>query len=353
MARLMIGQAAPLSLPSLTDVVFYRNVFSIIGVNNEPINRELKMKKILLAGVASLATLLPGIAAAEYPEKPVEFIVPWPPGDLEDVLTRMIAEDFSAKYGVPAAVVNKPGGGGGPFPGAIEAAAAPADGYTVGSFVMGVPVVGPNIGIPELNPFPFEPLGAFVTYPFVIVTGGNAPYQTMDELAAHAQDNDVVLGHFGAPLVPTKVTLALAKTKGFSYGSDAAFDNLDCNTLASGDVDVMNTTLQLVLPCLDDITVLASVTKERIPLAPDAPTVAEMAPELDMALWNGLFIHKDTPADVREKIIAVAKETMASDRALKLAADTGASVYWEGPADTIARIESNKAVMGVANGMLE
>ena len=311
------------------------------------------MKKILLAGAAALAVTLPGALVAEYPEKPVEFIVPWPPGDLEDVLTRMIAEDFSAKYGVPAAVVNKPGGGGGPFPGAIEAAAAPADGYTVGSFVMGVPVVGPNIGIPELNPFPFEPLGAFVTYPFVIVAGGNAPYDDIDGLAAHAQDNDVVLGHFGAPLVPTKVTLAMSKAKGFSWGSDAAFDNLDCNTLASGDVDVMNTTLQLVLPCLDSIKVLASVTSERISLTPDAPTVAELVPELDMDLWNGLFIHKDTPADVREKIVAVAKETMASDRAQKLAADTGASVYWQGPEDTAARIESNKAVMGVANGMLE
>lgn len=311
------------------------------------------MKKFLLAGAAALAMTMPAALVAEYPEKPVEFIVPWPPGDLEDVLTRMIAEDFSAKYGVPAAVVNKPGGGGGPFPGAIEAAAAPADGYTVGSFVMGVPVVGPNIGIPELNPFPFEPLGAFVTYPFVIVAGGDAPYDDIDGLAAHAADNDVVLGHFGAPLVPTKVTMAMAKAKGFSWGSDAAFDNLDCNTLASGDVDVMNTTLQLVLPCLDDIKVLAAVTTDRIPLTPDAPTVAELVPELNMALWNGLFIHKDTPADVREKIIAVAKETMASDRAQKLAADTGGAVYWQGPEETNARIESNKAVMAVANGMLE
>lgn len=52
-----------------------------------------------------------GGAVAEYPGKPVSFIVPWPPGDLEDVLTRMIAGDFQAAYGVPAAVVNKPGGG--------------------------------------------------------------------------------------------------------------------------------------------------------------------------------------------------------------------------------------------------
>ena len=193
------------------------------------------MKKTLLAGAAALAALMPGVAAAEYPEKPVEFVVPWPPGDAEDVLTRMIAEDFQNTYGVPAAVVNKPGGGGGPFPGAVEVAKSPADGYTVGSFILAVPVIGPNIGIPELNPNPFEPLGAFMTYPFVIVSSKNAPYASIDELAAHAQDNDVVLGHFGAPLIPTKVTFALAKQKGFSFAADAAFDILDCNSLASGD----------------------------------------------------------------------------------------------------------------------
>ena len=73
------------------------------------------MQKTLIAGAVALTALMPGLATAEYPEKPVEFVVPWPPGDLEDVLTRMIAEDFQAEYGVPAAVVNKPGGGGGPF----------------------------------------------------------------------------------------------------------------------------------------------------------------------------------------------------------------------------------------------
>lgn len=311
------------------------------------------MKKTLIASVAALAAILPGVAAAEYPEKPVEFVVPWPPGDLEDVLTRMIAEDFQAKYGVPAAVVNKPGGGGGPFPGAIDVANAPADGYTVGSFIIAVPVVGPNIGIPELSPNPFEPLGTFLTYPFVIVAGENAPYDDIDGLAAHAKENDVVLGHFGAPLVPTKVTLALAKAKGFSYASDAAFDALDCNTLASGDVDVINTTLQLVLPCLDKVKVLTSIGEERIPLTPDAPTVAELAPDLNIALWNGLFVNKDTPADVREKIIAVASETMKSERAQKLAAETGALVYWQSAEDSTARIEADIAAMGKINAALE
>lgn len=286
------------------------------------------MKRVFFALMLSLFLFVP-LAQAEYPERPVTFIVPWPPGDLEDVLTRMIADEFQKTYGVPAAVVNKPGGGGGPFPGAVEVAVAPADGYTVGSFIIAVPTIGPVIGIPELSPNPFEPLGIFLTYPFVIVAGEQAPYGDMQGLAEHAQSNDVALGHFGAPLIPTQVTLALAREMGFSYGSDAAFDALDCNTLASGDVDVMNTTLQLVLPCMDKVKILASIGNERIGLTPDVPTVAELAPNLDVALWNGLFVHKDTPQDAREKIIAVAEKVALSDAAKKLAGETGALIYWQ------------------------
>jgi tripartite-type tricarboxylate transporter receptor subunit TctC len=304
-----------------------------------------KLAKPLTAAALALAAMA-GAAIAEYPEKPVEFVVPWPPGDLEDVLTRMIAEDFQAAYGVPAAVVNKPGGGGGPFPGAIEVANAPADGYTIGSFIIPIPVVGPQIGIPELNPDPFEPLGNFLTYPFVIAAGANSPYDDIQGLADHAKSNDVVLGHFGAPLVPTKVTMGLAKEMGFSFASDAAFDMLDCNTLASGDVDVINTTLQLILPCLGDVKVLASVGSERIPLTPNTPTVAEIAPDMNVSLWNGLFVHKDTPQDVREKIIAVASKTVMSERAQKLAAETGALVYWQSADEVKEQIASDIETLG-------
>ena len=103
-------------------------------------------------------------------------------------------------------------------------------------------------------------------------------------------------GHFGAPLIPTKVTLAYAKGAGFEWGSDAAFDMLDCNSLASGDADVINTTLQLILPCLDDVKVLASVTGEGISLTPDSPTVGEVNPDLALALWNG---HSSTRTRLR------------------------------------------------------
>ena len=312
----------------------------------------MKFNTLLGGALAVAMAAMGGAAVAEYPEKPVSFIVPWPPGDLEDVLTRMIAEDFQAEYGVSAAVVNKPGGGGGPFPGAIEVAQAPADGYTIGSFVIGVPVVGHQIGIDELTPARFDPLGIFLTYPVVIATKGDAPYSNMDELAAYAKDNAVALGHFGDPLTPTQVTKALAVSKGFEWGSDAAFDALDCNTLASGDADVINTTLQLILPCLDQVKVLVSITDERISLVPDAPTAGEVDPNLDIALWNGLFVTKETPQDVRDKIIKVAQKTVTSDRAQAIAKETGALVYWQGAEDSAARVAKDIETVARIGAML-
>lgn len=302
------------------------------------------MKKTILSA-ACAAIAFASTAFAEYPEKPVSFIVPWPPGDLEDVLTRIIASEFQEMYGVPTAVVNKPGGGGGPFPGAVEVATAPADGYTIGSFVTDVPIGGPNIGIPELTPNPFEPVGIFLTYPFVIAASKSAPFANWEELTTYAAENDVALGHFGSFLPPTQVTFAAAVESGFDFASEAAFDALDCNTLASGDVDVINTTLQLILPCLDDVNVLLSIGSERISLTPDSPTVSEVHPELGLSLWNGLFVHKDVPAEAREKISTAAQKALQSDKAQAMIEETGALIYWQDAEESRVQIEADTATI--------
>ena len=309
------------------------------------------MKTRLTLAAALTALALP--AMADYPNQPVSFIVPWPPGDLEDVLTRMIADQMQADHGVAAAVVNRPGGGGGPFPGAIDVATAKPDGYTVGSFVLDVALVGHEIGIPELAPEKFDPVGIFLNYPFILATKKNAPYKSMAELVEHAKSNPVAVGHFGIVTSPAQVTMAMAKTMGFEWGSDAAFDALDCNTLASGDADVINTTVQLVLPCLNDLTVLVALTDNRIPILPDVPTIGEIAPDIAMSSWNGLFVHKDTPQEVRDVLAEVTKKAMASERAQQLAKDTGAEVYFLDAAGSAARIEKDKATLGRIMALIE
>ena len=297
------------------------------------------MKKLAYAAALAASGVLAGAApaAADYPEGPVQFIVPWPPGDFEDILTRMIAAKMTEMHGVPASVVNRPGGGDGPFPGALEVLDGPTDGSLVGSFVIGVPIVGPviDIGIEEDS---FTPVGIFLTYPFVLAASGDAPYSNMAELAAHAQDNDVVLGHFGAGLTPTRASFAAAKLMDFEFADDAAFDMLDCNTLSSGDADVINTTLALIEPCLGEINVLANIGAEPIGKLDGVDTLAAQSGINDLELWNGLFVKKGTSQEVIDVLAAVAEATMMSAEAQQLMAETGARVYWQGMEDSMARI---------------
>ena len=300
------------------------------------------MKRILAAVMLCMFSLIiTNPVRADYPTGPVQFIVPWPPGDFEDVLTRMIAKNMQDATGVSASVVNRPGGGDGPFPGALEVLEAPSDGSVVGSFVIGVPVVGPkiDIGITEDS---FVPVGIFLTYPFVLAASGDAPYSNMAELAAHAKGNDVVLGHFGAGLTPTQASFAAAAKMGFSFADDSAFDMLDCNTLSSGDADVINTTLALIEPCLGEINVLANIGSEPIGKLPGVQTLAAQADINDLELWNGLFVTKGTPQDVIDKLAEIGEATMASDEAQQLMKETGARVYWQGMAESMARIDEDR-----------
>ena len=300
------------------------------------------MKKILAAVMLCMFSLMvTNPVRADYPTGPVQFIVPWPPGDFEDILTRMIAKNMQKATGVSASVVNRPGGGDGPFPGALEVLEAPSDGSVVGSFVIGVPVVGPkiDIGIEEDS---FVPVGIFLTYPFVLAASGDAPYSNMAELAAHAKGNDVVLGHFGAGLTPTQASFAAAAKMGFSFADDSAFDMLDCNTLSSGDADVINTTLALIEPCLGEINVLANIGSEPIGKLPGVQTLASQAGINDLELWNGLFVTKGTPQEVIDKLAEIGKATMASDEAQQLMKETGARVYWQDMAESMARIDEDR-----------
>lgn len=117
-------------------------------------------------------------------------------------------------------------------------------------------------------------------------------------------------------------------------------------------MDVINTTIRLIMPCLDQVTILASVTGDCLPLAPDAPTVAELAPDLKLSLWNGLFVKQGTPQEVIDRMAAVARQTIASPRAQQFAAETGAQIYWQDQAASQAQIQSDIATMARISAVL-
>ena len=307
---------------------------------------------VLTATIAALSAAVlgvPSIAIAEYPQKPVSFIVQWAPSQLDDVLTRMIAEDFRDTYGNLAAVVNKSGSG----PSVVDVVANPADGYTVGSFVVGLPIDDFDVGIIGLVPETFEPLGIFMTHPFVLVASQDVPYSNITAMTNYASENKVVFGHAGESLPPTKSVIAFAKNAGFEWGGEIEVAKADCDTLAKGEADIISTTLQRIKPCLDDVKVLASITEGRNLQLPDTPTLGEIDPTLVLGFWNGLFVHKDTPTDIRDKIIDVVKTTVDSERAQTLVKDTGAIVYWQDAEQAAQRIVVDRGTLVEINKIIQ
>ena len=91
--------------------------------------------------------------------------------------------------------------------------------------------------------------------------------------------------------------------------------------------------------------VLAAVTGDRLPQAPDAPTVGEIVADLTLSLWNGLFVPNGTPQATIDRIAEVAQATIASERAQTFAAETGAQIYWQDTAAASAQIGSDIATM--------
>jgi len=139
---------------------------------------------------------------------------------------------------------------------------------------------------------------------------------------------------------------------GFEFADHSAFDLLDCNTLSAGDADVINTTLALIEPCLDEINVLGNIGAQPIAKLNGVKTIADQAGIAPIELWNGLFVTKGTPQEVIDTLAAVASKTMAGDEAQQLMAETGAAVYWQGMEESLARIDADRATSAEFDALL-
>ncbi|TCU24352.1 tripartite tricarboxylate transporter substrate binding protein [Rhizobium laguerreae] len=290
--------------------------------------------------IALLATTgMVGNVLAEYPQRPVTIIEPWPPGDVDDQLVRVIAEEFTKQTGVPAKVVNRPGGYG--VEGAQSVLSSAADGYTVGNFLVDIPTSYIIQGIAPFAREDMEVVGLNMNFPFILAAKKDAPYNNLAELAEYAKKNPVKLAHFGFETIPAQQTFEAARQLGFKFSTETGYDATDCTTLANGDADVMNSTVGLVLACKEDIKVLAAYTEKPISVFPEAPLLRDQITGPTFALWSGLFVPKGTPQEVKDLLGAIAEKAMMSEQVKQISATTGAEVYWRGSAEAQARIDKD------------
>jgi len=266
-----------------------------------------------------VATLLaaPALgAAAEWPEKPVTFVVPFPPGGSVDPLARLLGEKLSASLGQNFIVENRPGAAG--SIGAAVAARAPADGYTF-LFVFDTHAVNPAL-LPDL-PFDtekdLEPVMLVGTSPMVIVTLQSKPFQSFADVirAAKSDPGAVTYGTIGAGSLGN-LTMTLVQQEGafelthvpYKGGAPMTQDALGGHVdLAIGSVALLGEQIKS-----GRLRPLGVTGERRAKLLPDVPTLKEQGvAEFSALSWWAILAPSGTPAPITQRLHSELEKALA------------------------------------------
>ena len=307
----------------------------------------LTRRDALGAGLIGLALAISGPAQAQsWPSQNIRLVVPFPPGGSTDVLARRLAEGLRERLGQTVIVENR-GGAGGTIGSEFVAKSAP-DGYTLLMGVTGshgvAPSLYPNLGYQPLRDF--APISLLVSAPLVLVVNPEVPARTVKDFIALAKKEPDTLTYGtpgnGTSMHLTGVTFDLqAGTKLIHVpykGSAGALTDL-----LSGQIKSMFGDLLVVLPQIraGKINALAVTSKDRNPLLPDVPTMAEAGlPGFEVLSWQGLFAPAGTPPAVVERLSNEVRAVMESKDVKDFFAAQGFLVGASTPAEFTAFVGS-------------
>lgn len=281
-------------------------------------------------GLAVAASAQPGFAQ-DYPERPVEFIVPWSPGGGSDTLMRIVANGLPEYLGAEVPVINMPGVGG--TVGLAEAARRNADGYTISQVHEGL-LTATATGITDLTWHDFEPIALMTYSPQYLVTNDDQPFDTFEEFVTYAQENPgeltigVTLGgvpHLHAAMIAEAYDLDLAFVGYEGTGERIRAlvgGNLD---LAIGDIASSGQFVEN-----GDLVFLAVGSDERVEQTPDVPTFAEFGADLELAITRGIVAPAGTPEDVQATLESALAELAEDETFIERVNNAGAEVNFRG-----------------------
>ena len=283
----------------------------------------MKRSRFLRSAVTLAGALATGLlttsafAQADYPDKPVKIIVPFPPGGTSDVMGRMIAEELTKILKQPFIVENIGGAGG--VVGTERATKMTPDGYTL--ILTGV---GQNAVAHGLEPIPkynsntdFIHLTQIHTGPNVLVVNVNTPYKSVKDVVDFAKKNpgkldygytNAASGHMAMELF--KQTASIFMT-GIPYRGGGPM----LTDLLGGTIPMMFVNQDAALPHVKagKLRALAVTSAIRNVLYPDVPTIAESGYKgFEAMSWSGISALKGTPAPIVAKLEAATQQAMKS-----------------------------------------
>lgn len=265
------------------------------------------MLKRFLTGltVVLVAAVMSAGSAQDYPERPVQFIVPWSPGGGSDVLMRLVSNHVQPYLGAELPIINMPGVSG--TVGLLEASQRRPNGYTVAQVHEGL-LVAHHTGITPLNWDDFDPVASMTSSPQFLVVNASSPWQTFEEFVEHAKANPgeirmgVTLG--GIPHVHAAMIEEAAEIEFRYVGHEGTGERIRAVVGNNIDAAIGDIASALEFVRNGDLRFLATGSTERLPQTPEVPTLQELGYDLELSVNRGIVAPKGTP----EERIAVLEE---------------------------------------------
>ena len=275
-----------------------------------------------------LGVVMFGAQAQSWPQKPVRFIVPFPPGGATDISARLLGEKLSQIWGQQVIIENRGGAGG--SVGAAEAARAAPDGYTL-FFPSGSVVTANQHLYEKLSYDPekdFIPVTNVVSGPQVLTVPANSPYRTVKDLidAARANPGKLTFGHAGIGsqthlaaenfVWQAKINALAVPYKGEGPGLAA---------LVGGETNFFVGNVAASIGHINGgrLRALGVTSKEETPQLPGVPPIGKTVPGFENTGWFGIVAPTGTPNDIVQKIYRDTKKALE-------ATDLKARLYVQG-----------------------
>ncbi len=281
----------------------------------------------LAAGAAALPALSRFASAATWPERPVHWIVSFPPGGGNDIVARIIGQYLSEHLGQQFVIENKAGAGGNM--GMQSALTSPPDGYTIA-------FVGPNNAISatlyQKLPFDFirdsVPIAGTMRLTNVMEVHPSFPAKTLAEFIAYAKANpgkvNFASGGIGtSPHLSGELLKVMAGINIVHVPYRGAAPAL--TDVLAGQVPVLFDNLPSSIPHIKAgaLRALGVTAAKRVAALPDVPAIAETLPGYEASVWYGIAAPKGTPSDIVDKLNGAVNAALADPTVQKRLAELG------------------------------
>jgi tripartite-type tricarboxylate transporter receptor subunit TctC len=282
------------------------------------------MKTLKIFGFLFCTLLSANLWAQSWPQKPVKFIVPFPPGGATDISARLLGEKLAQIWGQTVIIENRGGAGGGV--GAAEAARATPDGYTL-FFPSGSVVTANQHVYARLNYNPekdFVPITNVVTGPQVLTVPAGSPFKTVKDLIDYGRANPGKL-NFGHAGIGSQTHLAAenfvwqAKIDALAVPYKGEGPGL--GALVGGEINFFLGNVAASIGHVNGgrLRALGVTSKTEAPQLPGVPPIAKTVPGFENQGWFGLVAPTGTPRDIIQKVYRDTKKALeASDLRARL-----------------------------------